>query len=140
YEAYLAAVAFASAGSGLHHKICHVLCGVYTLPHAQTHAVILPRVMALNPPSAPAAMQRIGQALCSTVPIGALNSLYDQLDAPRALKDFGYEEKSIEESIGLILPFVPASNPRQISADLMRELMESAWSGKSTAESYASSR
>lgn len=140
YGAYLAAVAFASAGSGLHHKICHVLGGAYNLPHAQTHAVILPRVMALNAPSAPAAMQRIGQALGSTDPIGALNSLYEQLDAPRALKDFGYEEKSIEESIGLILPFVPASNPRQISADLMRELLESAWSGKSTAESYASSR
>ena len=31
---YLAAVAFASAGSGLHHKICHVLGGRFDLPHA----------------------------------------------------------------------------------------------------------
>jgi alcohol dehydrogenase class IV len=42
YGAYLAAVAFASAGSGLHHKICHVLGGMFNLPHAQTHAVVLP--------------------------------------------------------------------------------------------------
>ena len=34
YGAYLAAVAFASAGSGLHHKICHVLGGAFNLPHA----------------------------------------------------------------------------------------------------------
>ncbi|CAM5269213.1 hypothetical protein SALBM311S_12509 [Streptomyces alboniger] len=42
YGAYLAAVAFASAGSGMHHKICHVLGGMFNLPHAQTHAVVLP--------------------------------------------------------------------------------------------------
>ena len=32
YGAYLSAVAFASAGSGLHHKICHVLGGTFNLP------------------------------------------------------------------------------------------------------------
>src|SRR3954447_11396994 len=32
YGAYLAAVAFASAGPGLHHKICHVLGGMFDLP------------------------------------------------------------------------------------------------------------
>jgi alcohol dehydrogenase class IV len=42
YAAYLAAVAFASAGSGLHHKICHVLGGMFGLPHTRTHAVVLP--------------------------------------------------------------------------------------------------
>lgn len=131
YGAYLAAVAFASAGSGLHHKICHVLGGTYNLPHAQTHAVILPRVVALNGPFAPEAMRRIGEALGSNDPQIALNNLYSQLEAPRALKDFGYDEQSIQESIELILPVVPESNPRHITADLMRELLESAWSGKS---------
>ena len=53
YGAYLSAVAFASAGSGLHHKICHVLGGRYDLPHAQTHAVVLPYVLAFNAPAAP---------------------------------------------------------------------------------------
>jgi alcohol dehydrogenase class IV len=41
--AHLAATAFTSAGSGLHHKIGHVLGGTFNLPHAQTHAVMLPR-------------------------------------------------------------------------------------------------
>ena len=52
YAAYLSAVAFASAG-GLHHKICHVLGGAYNLPHAQTHAIVLPYVLAFNGPAAP---------------------------------------------------------------------------------------
>ena len=47
------AVAFASAGSGLHHKICHVLGGMFDLPHAETHAVVLPYVLALNAPAVP---------------------------------------------------------------------------------------
>ncbi len=53
YGAYLSAVAFASAGSGLHHKICHVLGGMFDLPHAETHAVVLPYVLALNAPAVP---------------------------------------------------------------------------------------
>ena len=53
YGAYLAAVAFASAGSGMHHKICHVLGGMFNLPHAQTHAVVLPYVLAFNAPTRP---------------------------------------------------------------------------------------
>ena len=51
YAAYLA-VSFASVGSGLHHKICHVLVWAYNLPHAQTHAVVLPYVLAFNGPTA----------------------------------------------------------------------------------------
>lgn len=48
---YLAGVAFAFAGSGLHHKICHVLGGAYDLPHAQPHAIVLPRVLAFSAPA-----------------------------------------------------------------------------------------
>ena len=63
YGAYLAGTAFGVAGAGLHHKICHVLGGRYGLPHAQTHAIVLPYVMALNLPGAPDAAARISQAL-----------------------------------------------------------------------------
>ena len=58
YGAYLSAVAFASAGSGIHHKICHVLGGTWNLPHAQTHATILPYVLAFNASAAPQAARR----------------------------------------------------------------------------------
>ncbi|WP_310437502.1 iron-containing alcohol dehydrogenase [Streptomyces sp. 3330] len=48
--AYLSAMAFAWAGSGLRHKTCHVLGDMFSLPHAQTHAVVLPHVLALHAP------------------------------------------------------------------------------------------
>ena len=63
YGAYLAGTAFAVTGSGLHHKICHVLGGRYDLPHAQTHAIMLPYVLAFNAPGAPDAARQIGRAL-----------------------------------------------------------------------------
>ena len=66
YGAYLAGSAFAVAGSGLHHKICHVLGGRYDLPHAQMHAIVLPYVLAFNAPGAPEAAGRIGRALAAS--------------------------------------------------------------------------
>jgi maleylacetate reductase len=56
-------VAFASAGSGMHHKLCHVLAGAYNLPHTQTHAAMLPHILAVNAPFAAEAEARIAAAV-----------------------------------------------------------------------------
>src|SRR6201986_3204288 len=87
YAAYLSATAFASAGSGLHHKICHVLGGKYNLPHAQTHATVLPYVLAFNGPAAPDAERRIaaafgGAGFDSDRAIDGLVALKRELNAP----------------------------------------------------------
>lgn len=129
YGAYLAAVAFASAGSGMHHKICHVLGGAYNLPHAQTHAIILPHVLAFNAPLAPDAEARIAAAFGAARALDGLNALRETLDAPRALKDYGLAEDSIPEAARLILPAIPASNPRNVTAENLQELLRDAYAG-----------
>jgi maleylacetate reductase len=134
YAAYLSAAAFASAGSGLHHKICHVLGGKYNLPHAQTHATVLPYVLALNAPAAPDAERRIAAALDSggfaaDSALDALVALKRELDAPHALADYGFTEDSIPEAAAAILPSVPPSNPRPVTAADLRALLRAAWSG-----------
>src|SRR5699024_4330749 len=73
--AYLSGAAFASAGSGLHHKLCHVLGGAYDLPHAATHAVLLPYVLAFNAPAAGPAVARLAQAFGASDPVAALSDL-----------------------------------------------------------------
>lgn len=134
YGAYLSAVAFASAGSGLHHKICHILGGAYSLPHAQTHAILLPHVLAFNAPASPMAQQRIGDALGAAEAVKGLNRLCDGLDAPKALKDYdGFSEEAIPAAIELILPAIPASNPRRATARDLEELLRAAWSGTTAA-------
>jgi len=129
YAAYLSATSFASAGSGLHHKICHVLGGKYNLPHAQTHATVLPYVLAFNAPAAPEAEERIAAAFGTWTAIDGLVSLKQELNAPRALADYGFTEDSITEAADAILPSVPPSNPRPVSAEDLRILLHAAWSG-----------
>jgi alcohol dehydrogenase class IV len=140
YAAYLSATAFASAGSGLHHKICHVLGGKYNLPHAQTHATVLPYVLAFNGPAAPDAERRIAAAFNSTAfgagntlgtgsALDGLVALKGELNAPHALADYGFTEDSIPEAAEAILPSVPPSNPRPVTADDLRVLLRAAWAG-----------
>jgi len=129
YAAYLSATAFASAGSGLHHKVCHVLGGAYNLPHAQTHAVVLPYVLAFNAPAAAEAARRIAAAFGTATAINGLQALRDELDAPSALRDYGFAEDAIPEAAEAILPAVPPSNPRPVTAEELRRLLHAAWSG-----------
>ena len=129
YAAYLSAAAFASAGSGLHHKICHVLGGKYNLPHAQTHATVLPYVLAFNAPAAPDAERRIAAAFGSASAIDGLVALKQELNAPHALADYGFSADSIAEAAEAILPSVPASNPRPVTAADLERLLRAAQAG-----------
>jgi maleylacetate reductase len=129
YGAYLSAVAFASAGSGLHHKICHVLGGMFDLPHAQTHAVVLPYVLAFNAPSAPDAAARIAAAFHADDAVGGLAKLRGRLSAPRALRDLGMPEDGIEAAARSVVEAAPPSNPTPVTHDLIVTLLTAAWEG-----------
>ncbi len=129
YGAYLAAVAFASAGSGMHHKICHILGGMFHLPHAQTHAVVLPYVLAFNAPHAPEAEARIAQAFGSRKAGAGLAALREVLDAPRALRDYGMPEDGIAKALGPITKAIPDSNPAPVTDENLTALLKAAWAG-----------
>jgi maleylacetate reductase len=130
YGSYLAGVAFASAGSGLHHKICHVLGGAFDLPHAATHAVVLPYVLAYNAPYAPSAAERIAAALGNVEPVAGLQRLRATLDAPQALRDIGLREDNLHAAVELIVPEVPPTNPRPVDEAALSRLLRAAWSGR----------
>lgn len=129
YGAYLAATAFASAGSGMHHKICHVLGGMYDLPHAQTHAVVLPHVLAFNAPNAPEAEERLARALGGTTATAGLAALRRSVGAPRALRDYGMPESGIEAAVPPILAAIPANNPTPVTPESLSALLYDAWKG-----------
>lgn len=133
YGAYLSAASFASAGSGMHHKICHVLGGTYRLPHAQTHAAVLPYVLAFNAPFASEANQRIAYALGASSGLEGLNLLRAALNVPAGLKDLGFEESNIEEASEIIFPLIPESNPRTVSREDLVQLLHAAWAGETPA-------
>ncbi|MGC5614905.1 maleylacetate reductase [Georgenia sp. Z1491] len=133
---YLAAAAFSAAGSGMHHKICHVLGGRFDLEHAALHTVVLPHVLAFNAQAAPDAAARVATSLAvagygdGTDAVGALLHLYDALGAPRALADLGLRTEDLDEAAELALEKVPASNPRQVGTEDLRALLGRAQAGE----------
>jgi len=153
YGAYLAGAAFAVAGSGLHHKICHVLGGAYRLPHAQTHSVVLPYVVAVNAPAVPDAAARIAAALASgratsasvtdpasgpaadpatapgTDPASELAGLNRALGTVRSLEQLGLLESDLDQAAELVHEVVPKDNPVPLSLTDVRALLQAAWAG-----------
>lgn len=129
YGAYLSAVAFASAGSGLHHKLCHVLGGTFDLPHAQTHATVLAYVLAFNMDAAPGAADRIASALHTDNALIGLQRFRERIDAPRRLADYGFTADKIVEAVDIALPAVPENNPRPVTRQNLTLLLEAALTG-----------
>jgi maleylacetate reductase len=130
YGAYLAGASFASAGGGIHHKICHVLGGAYDLPHAETHTVILPQAVAFNQEAISEVMERVARALGTE---GAASGLYDlaqSIGASTALKDVGMREDNLDEATNLILEQAPRDNPRPVDEASIRALLEDAYFGR----------
>ncbi|KJR07707.1 maleylacetate reductase [Gordonia sihwensis] len=130
YATYLAGVAFASAGSGLHHKIAHVLGGAYNLPHASLHAALLPYVTAFNAAADPDADVRIGAALGAPDAVTGLAALYAAVGAPTALRDLGFAESGVDAAAAAVARVIPPGNPREATVDDLRALLLAACRGE----------
>ena len=133
YGAYLAAVAFASAGSGLHHKICHVLGGMFDLPHAETHAVVLPHVLALNAPAAPELERRLAEALGADRALEGLLDLRRELGGPSSLRALGLDRDALPSAVQPVLAAAPPDNPAPLTPERVLALLEAAWAGEDPA-------
>jgi alcohol dehydrogenase class IV len=129
YGAWLCGSVLAQAGVALHHKLCHTLGGSFNLPHAETHAIVLPHALAYNAPAAPQAMQRIGRALGAQHAPSALFDLARDNGAPIALKTIGMRASDLDRACELALA-QPYPNPRPLQADAIRQLLQDAYEGR----------
>lgn len=103
YAAHLAGRALDMTAMGLQHKVCHILGGMFGLPHALTHAIMLPHVVAFNAPAAPRAMAAITRALVehaidASDAAGALHALNQDLGIHATLGDLGLGDPEIERA------------------------------------------
>ena len=128
YGAHLAGSCLGAVPMGLHHKLCHVLGGTFTLPHAPTHAVVLPYVMAYNEPAAPGVMSRIAEALDSDHAPRAVQFLIRDLGGPTALRDIGFASADIGRAAELAVSR-PYPNPREVTLDGITQLLQQAFDG-----------
>jgi alcohol dehydrogenase class IV len=137
YGAWLCGVCLGSVSMAIHHKLCHVIGGLFNLPHAQTHTVILPHATAYNAPAVPDAMVRLAQAPGAPDAALGLYELAGRLSCPRALRDLGMPESGIDQAVTLLLCNAPW-NPVPIEAEALRELIRRAWRGDPPASAFQS--
>ncbi len=128
YGAWLCGTCLGTVGMSLHHKICHVLGGTFNLAHAQTHAVMIPHVVAYNAHAAANAMSRIARALNARHAWTGLHELAVRLDVPRSLETLGMPESGIDRAVELIMQN-SYSNPRAPDAHALGHMLRQAWKG-----------
>jgi maleylacetate reductase len=129
YGSWLCGIALGSVSMGLHHKLCHVLGGMFNLPHSDLHAVVLPYSLAYNLDAAPAAMRRIAAALAlDHVPTG-LFDLLKKVGLPQSLQAIGMPEAGIEQTVELVTAS-PYPNPRPFERGALLHLVTQAWHGE----------
>lgn len=127
YGAHLAGLVLSMAGTALHHRICHVVGGRYRLPHAETHAVLLPHTVAFNEGAAAAANARIAAALHGRSAAIAIWDLERTLGLPASLADLGLRSADVDAAAADVAA-APVSNPAPITqagiARLLRDALE----------------
>jgi maleylacetate reductase len=129
YGAWLCGAVLGATTMSLHHKLCHALGGALDLPHAQTHTVVLPHALSYNQPAAPQAVRALSRALGGvTDPAGELWALAGRLGAPRSLRELGMAERDIPRIAELAMSS-PYANPREVTSEAVRAILERAWAG-----------
>ncbi len=113
-----------TGGTGLHHKLAHVLGG-YGLPHAETHAIILPHVARFNLAEAPEAHAHLADALGSGDPPEALLRMVREFPIPQRLRDVGFAAGRIDDAAAQVAA-LGIRTPRPVSAEDARGILRAA--------------
>lgn len=127
YAAWLAAYCLAEVPMALHHKLCHALGGAYDMPHALTHAAVLPHSIGYNLPACPEAQIAMRGSL-GDHPARALFNLVSELGLPTRLADLGLPEDGIAV-VARAACANPYANPRAFDEGAITELLRQAWLG-----------
>jgi maleylacetate reductase len=113
------------AGTGLNHKLAHVLGG-YGLPHAETHAVLLPHTTRFNLAAGGDVPARLSEALHAPDSSDMIAQMLEGFGIPRRLRDLGFDEAKISDAAAQI-GALKIEKPRPVSADEARALLLAAF-------------
>ncbi|WP_299153369.1 maleylacetate reductase [uncultured Tateyamaria sp.] len=126
--AYACGAVLGLVGMSLHHKLCHTLGGAFDLPHADTHAIMLPHAIGYNARTVPDLLAPICEIFGGETPGTALYDYATRLNAPKALRKLGVAEVQLDHAAHLATR-KPYPNPAPITRDGIRTLLQAAWEG-----------
>lgn len=128
YGAWLCGKALGSVAMAFHHKLCHTLGGSFDLPHAETHAIMLPHTLAFNAQAVPDLLAPMAALFGGDLARG-MWTFAKTLGAPTALRDIGLTEASLDNAAKLATRD-PYANPRDVETGAVRALLQRAWEGR----------
>ncbi|GAB4511401.1 MAG: maleylacetate reductase [Roseibium sp.] len=128
YGAWLCGLVLGQVGMALHHKLCHTLGGSFDLPHAETHAVILPHAIGYNAHAVPDLLAPVAEIFGGPTPGAALHAFAERLKAPLSLVDLGMAEDDLERAAELATQNA-YWNPAPIDRAGIRRLLDAAFHG-----------
>ncbi|WGX98800.1 maleylacetate reductase [Nocardioides sp. L-11A] len=128
--AWLCGACLGATTMGLHHKLCHALGGMLDLPHAETHAIVLPHVAAYNLAVAPEAEAVLRRTLETDDVAAALRALARQVGVPDGLRALGVDHADLARVVDEVLA-APYRNPRTPTRGDLEAILEAAWQGGS---------
>lgn len=113
----------------LHHKLAHVLGGSFGLPHAETHAVLLPHTTAFNEDAVGGLLSPIAAAFGKGRAGAGLWHFAKGLGAPMRLADLGLVEANLDRAAEIAVRN-PYANPRPVEREGIRKLLQDAFDGR----------
>ena len=142
---YCAGLAFNSAQLGNAHSLAHALGAIYSLPHGNANAIMLPYAMAKNKPAVVEQLAEIAQGLgvdtvglsvdkAADKAIDAVNALMDKIGVPKSVTVLA-ERCRVQIDLADIPELVAhaaadvcnSANPVQYSPADFKEIFEKAW-------------
>ena len=132
YGAWLCGTVLGQVGMALHHKLCHTLGGSFDLPHAETHAIVLPHATGYNAAAVPELLAPVAAIFGGTTPGRALYDFARAMGAPLALRDLGLTEADLDRAADIATQN-PYWNPRPVERGALRQLLQHAWAGETPA-------
>ncbi|MEE4014819.1 maleylacetate reductase [Roseibium sp. FZY0029] len=127
YGAWLCGTVLGGVGMSIHHKLCHTLGGSLDLPHAETHAILLPHTIAFVEAAKPDVLAPVASLFGGRAGAG-LHAFAKKLGAPQSLADLGVKEADLDR-MSEQATANPYWCPRPLEREAIRNLLQRALVG-----------
>lgn len=126
-------------GVCLNHAICHILGGKFGVPHGDANSIVIPHGMRYNLDESAPRQRLIAEALgvdtddltdreAAERAIAEVEALREEIGAPTQLRETSITKDDFDEIAREAVQDLPiANNPKPVSEDDVRKILETAW-------------